>query len=70
MKLFRLFLVLAAMSAAFFLTTGLFGKPDYSKKEKKPCTTCHVSAKSKELNDTGKFYHDKKTLEGAPAPKK
>ncbi len=39
-----------------------FGKPEYTKKEKKGCVTCHVSAKSKDLNDTGKCYHDKKDL--------
>lgn len=56
---------------AFIVTSGLivstsvsFGKPEYTKKEKKPCTTCHVSAKSKELNDAGKYYEKNKTLEG------
>jgi hypothetical protein len=33
-------------------------KPEYSKKEKKGCTFCHVSAKSKDLNDTGQYYKD------------
>ena len=35
-------------------------KPEYTKKEKKSCTYCHVSASSKELNDAGKYYaaHD------------
>jgi hypothetical protein len=37
---------------------------EYSKKEKKPCTTCHVKAGSKDLNDAGKYYKQKKTLEG------
>ena len=37
-------------------------KPEYSKKEKTGCTTCHVSAKSKELNATGKTYKETKTL--------
>ena len=45
-------------------------KMEYTKKEKKPCATCHVSANSKELNDTGKFYKEKKTLEGAPKSEK
>jgi len=56
---------------AFVVTGGLivstsvsFGKPEYTKKEKKPCTTCHVTAKSKELNDAGKYYEKNKTLEG------
>lgn len=72
MKAIRIMFALGAMATAFLLTsTGVvFGKPEYQKKEKKPCTTCHVSAKSKDLNETGKYYHEKKTLEGAPAPKK
>jgi hypothetical protein len=53
------------------LMTGIsYGKAEYTKKEKKTCVTCHVSANSKDLNDTGKFYKEKKTLEGAPAAKK
>jgi len=31
-------------------------KPEYTKKEKKACTYCHVAASSKELNDAGKYY--------------
>jgi hypothetical protein len=40
-------------------------KPEYTKKEKKACTYCHVTASSKELNDAGKYYagHDH-SLEG------
>ncbi len=33
-------------------------KPEYTKKEKKGCTFCHVSAGSKDLNDTGQYYKD------------
>jgi len=46
-------------------STLSYGKPEYTKKEKKACTYCHVSAKSKELNDAGKYYkeHDH-SLEG------
>lgn len=45
-------------------TSVSFGKPEYTKKEKKGCQTCHVDAKkkAKELNDVGKCYHDKKDL--------
>ena len=35
-----------------------YGKPEYTKKEKKACTYCHVKASSKELNDAGKYYKD------------
>lgn len=38
-------------------------KPEYSKKEKVGCTTCHVKAGSKDLNDTGKKYKDTGKLE-------
>ncbi|MCC6388955.1 MAG: hypothetical protein IT167_00025 [Bryobacterales bacterium] len=44
-----------------------FAKPEYSKKEKKGCATCHVTAKSKDLNDTGKCYHEKKDLKECTA---
>lgn len=42
-----------------------YAKPDYSKKEKKGCTYCHVQAGKKDLNDAGKYYaaHDH-SLEG------
>jgi hypothetical protein len=44
-------------------------KPEYSKKEGKPCTYCHVKAGSKGLNDAGKCYAEKKhSLEGCPVP--
>lgn len=40
-------------------------KPDYSKKEKKGCTFCHVKAGSKDLNDAGKYYKEHNhSLEG------
>jgi hypothetical protein len=46
-------------------STVTYGKPEYTKKEKKACTYCHVKAGSKELNDAGKYYkeHDH-SLEG------
>ena len=37
-------------------------KPEFAKKEKTGCATCHVSMKSKELNLTGKCYGEKKSL--------
>jgi hypothetical protein len=44
-------------------------KPEYSKKEKKSCTFCHVAAGKKELNDAGNYYKEKHTLEGyTPKP--
>lgn len=61
------------VAPAMVLVAGLImsstttqAKPEYSKKEKTGCVTCHVKAGSKDLNETGKFYKEKKTLEGAP----
>jgi hypothetical protein len=45
-------------------STATYGKPEYTKKEKKGCTFCHVSATSKDLNDTGKYYQEHKSLDG------
>ena len=37
-------------------TSLLRGKAEYTKKEKKACTYCHVKANSKDLNDMGNCY--------------
>ena len=46
------------------VTTATYAKPEFSKSEKKPCTACHVKMGAKELNDAGKYYKEKKTLDG------
>jgi hypothetical protein len=52
-------------------STLTYAKPEYTKKEKKVCTFCHVSTKSKELNDAGKYYKDHDhSLEGYVAKDK
>jgi hypothetical protein len=62
-----LFSALKIVIPALTLTCGLIltstsslAKPEYTKKEKKVCTTCHVTQGKKELNDVGKCYaeHD------------
>lgn len=53
---------LAVCSVLFVLSHRADAKPEFAKTEKKGCTTCHVSAKSKELNDTGKYYKQNKKL--------
>ncbi len=67
MRKFTRTLIAASLLAAGLLINVNVGsaKPDYTKKEKKSCTYCHVSASSKELNDAGKYYaaHDH-SLEG------
>ncbi|HYP07816.1 MAG TPA: hypothetical protein VER03_16405 [Bryobacteraceae bacterium] len=45
-------------------SSAAFAKKEYTVKEKKACAFCHVTASSKELNDAGKYYKEKKTLEG------
>ena len=50
--------------------TASYATMEFSKKEKKACVFCHVKAASKELNDAGKYYKDKKTLDGYQAPAK
>ena len=53
------------------LTTVSYGKPEYTKKEKKGCAYCHVTARSKELNEVGKCYEkNDKSLEGCKEPEK
>ena len=51
-------------SLAAFTATLVQGKPEYTKKEKTACVTCHVKSGSKELNDVGKCYEKKKSLNG------
>jgi len=44
-------------------------KPEYTKKEGKACTFCHVKMGSKDLNDAGKYYQQHNhSLEGYQAP--
>jgi cytochrome c551/c552 len=57
------------MTGILFTSTASFAKPEYAKKEKKGCVTCHVTAKSKDLNPVGKCYKDSKSLEGCEAKK-
>jgi hypothetical protein len=50
---------MAAVLAAFLAgygTARVEAKVEYTKKEGKGCTTCHVKSGDKELNDTGKCY--------------
>jgi len=55
--------------AAWSLTL-VQAKTEYTQKEKKPCTYCHVKMGAKELNDTGKCYQEKKSLKDCPVPEK
>lgn len=70
MKKLRYLVPAATLVAAFLLTSGIsFATKEIGKKEKKSCVTCHVKNGDKELNKTGAYYKEKKTLDGAPAAK-
>jgi hypothetical protein len=59
------FVPLSIFTGVLLLNTTLsFAKPEFTKKEKKGCIFCHVTAKSKDLNDAGKYYKEKGTLDG------
>lgn len=60
--------VIIAGAGILVSTTTTSAKPADSAKTKKSCNFCHVDAKTKakakELTAAGKYYHEKKTLEG------
>jgi hypothetical protein len=71
MKMLKLMMSLLAALVLLLggLGSGSIGKQEYTKKEKKPCTYCHSSKNpkdysDKDLTDAGKYYKEKKTLEG------
>jgi len=69
MRTLRLLLPIATVTAVFFATSA-FASTEIGKKEKKACTVCHDKGKATKeaplLNAAGKYYKEKKTLEGAP----
>ncbi|HNY42411.1 MAG TPA: hypothetical protein PKJ41_18565 [Bryobacteraceae bacterium] len=66
-KVFRLVFPAAAFAAVLMMAGGAaYATKEIQKKEKKPCTACHVKTGAKDLNEVGKYYKEKKTLEGAP----
>ena len=51
-KFIKLLIPALILTASFAVTTSSsFAKPEYSKKEKKGCTYCHVTQGKKEVND-------------------
>jgi hypothetical protein len=69
MKLLKILLASAVISGT--LLTLATAKMEYSKKEGKKCTFCHVKMGSKELNDGGKYYKEhNNSLDGYKAPEK
>jgi len=62
MRALRLTIPAAILMAGLFVGSNLsFAKPEYQKKEAgTKCTTCHVTAGKKDLNDVGKCYAEQK----------
>jgi hypothetical protein len=59
-----LLLVLALLAMTSFGLT----KPEFTKKEGRPCTLCHPGGKFKELTEAGKYYKEHNySLEGYKA---
>jgi hypothetical protein len=71
MKLVKFAIPAVVLAAGLLVSsTASFAKPEDTKKTKKPCTFCHVSAKGgKDLTEAGKYYKDKKSLDGYEAKK-
>lgn len=67
MRLLKILFAVSILSGV--LLSVATAKPEYAKKEGKPCTFCHVKMGSKELNDAGKYYkeHDH-SLKGYKEP--
>ena len=64
--------LLLGMILVVLLSIGLFTQSglatvDNAKQTKKACTFCHVKIGNPELNDAGKYYKVKRTLEGYEA---
>jgi hypothetical protein len=59
-------LPMGLVRAAFTASVTQAKRPEYAKKEKGSCVTCHVKNGFKEMNDAG-CYEKKKTLEGCKA---
>lgn len=60
----------ACLLFAAFAVALVEGKPEYAKKEGTGCVTCHVKNGSKELNDVGACYKEKKSLKDCTSQKK
>ncbi|MGE5645289.1 MAG: hypothetical protein ACM336_05795 [Acidobacteriota bacterium] len=69
MRFLKLAVPGTVLIVGFAVSTSVsYGKPEYSKKEKKTCTYCHVKMGSKDLNAAGQYYKDHNhSLEGYQA---
>lgn len=73
MKLFQILIPAAIMCLGLIVVNPAQGKPEYTKKEKKGCTTCHSMAKPTKENEAltavGKCYKEKKDMAACAAAK-
>jgi hypothetical protein len=68
--LLKIALPFAIILGGLMVTSSLsFGKAEYTKKEKKVCTVCHVASGKKDLNDVGNCYAKTHSLEGCEVKK-
>jgi len=61
-KILRAFAIFGGVALLF--TPLAVSTPEMAKKESKSCITCHTAVGKSDLNDAGKYYKEKKTLEG------
>jgi len=70
MKRLKLTLPAVILLGGFLVClTATYGKPEYTQKEKKACSFCHMAttakdASAKDLNDAGKYYQEHKSFDG------
>ncbi|MGD0500882.1 MAG: hypothetical protein ABSC23_20910 [Bryobacteraceae bacterium] len=71
MSKLKIALPAAILLGGFLLcTTASYGTAEYAKQTKKACAYCHAvkgvptKANAKELTDAGKYFAEKKTLDG------
>lgn len=64
MTAIRILIFASVLAAVGTLPVLTFSKPADAKKTMKPCLFCHTKYGSKELTKAGKYYKDKRTLDG------
>jgi hypothetical protein len=70
MRTMKFLVPAGVLFVGMMLTTSLStATPTIAKKEAVKCVVCHVKMGSKDLNDVGKCYKEKKALTGCEAKK-
>ncbi len=55
-------------AVAIVLAPQADATPEFAKKEKKSCLTCHTAMGKPDLNGAGKYYKQHQTLKGYKKP--